>query len=108
MEHQAGCPIKAAVSVIGGKWKTGILYRLADRPYRFGELNRAMSWISEKVLIRQLRDLEDAGVVHRKDFGEIPPRVEYSLTDYGRTLAPLLDAIAAWGQTHLARSSVGS
>jgi DNA-binding HxlR family transcriptional regulator len=103
MENQAACPIKASVAVIGGKWKTGILYRLARRTYRFGELNREMSWISEKVLIRQLRELQDAGVVARRDFGEVPPKVEYSLTEYGKSLAPLLDHIAAWGKNHLAR-----
>jgi DNA-binding HxlR family transcriptional regulator len=105
MENQAACPIKASVAVIGGKWKTGILYRLARRTYRFGELNREMSWISEKVLIRQLRELQDAGVVARRDFGEVPPKVEYSLTEYGKSLAPLLDHIAAWGKNHLARET---
>ncbi len=105
MEDQAGCPIKAAVSVIGGKWKTGILYRLAKRTYRFGELNREMSWISEKVLIRQLRELEDAGVVKRRDYREVPPKVEYSLTEYGRSLEPLLEHIAEWGKKHLVREA---
>lgn len=102
MENQKGCPIKATVGVIGGKWKTGILYRLQKRTYRFSELKREMSWISEKVLIRQLRELQAEGVVARIDHQQMPPKVEYALTDYGRSLTPLLDAIAVWGQSHLA------
>jgi DNA-binding HxlR family transcriptional regulator len=105
MEDQAGCPVKATVGAIGGKWKTGILYRLARKSYRLSELKREMSWISEKVLIRQLRELQAEGVVKRIDHRQRPPKVEYALTDYGQTLAPLLNAIAAWGQSHLAHKA---
>lgn len=103
MQDQTKCPVHAAASVVGGKWKAGILARLAQGTYRFGELKRLMLWISEKVLIRQLKELERDGVVRRVDHAETPPRVEYSLTNHGRTLTPLLDAIADWGRTHLDR-----
>ena len=105
MEDQAGCPLKATVGVIGGKWKTGILYRLARKSYRLSELKREMSWISEKVLIRQLRELQAGGAVERIDHRQRPPKLEYALTDYGQSLAPLLDAIADWGQSHIAHKA---
>ena len=99
------CPIQTAVSVMGGKWKPGILYRLQGGTFRLSELRRQMPWISEKVLIRQLRELEADGIVRRHDHGEVPPRVDYALTDYGQTLRPLLDAICAWGEGHVARTA---
>lgn len=108
MQDQEGCPIQSAVSVLGGKWKSGILFRLAQGTYRFGELKRLMPWISEKVLVRQLKELERDGVVQRMDYGEMPPRVEYSLTAYGHTLQPVLDHIAAWGREHLKRRASGA
>ena len=69
--------------------------------YRFSELKRELPWISERVLIRQLKELEADGIVTRKDYREVPPRVEYSLSDYGETLRPLLREVAAWGEAHL-------
>ena len=102
-EGTAACPIQAAVAVMGGKWKPGILYRLRDGPYRLSQLRRRMPWISERVLIRQLKELEAAGVVHRRDHREMPPRVDYALTDYGRTVVPVLDGMARWGAEHLRR-----
>ncbi len=106
MQHQTECPIQSAIGVLGGKWKSGILFRLAQGTYRFGELKRRMPWISEKVLVRQLKELERDGVVQRKDYGETPPRVEYSLTPYGETVQPVLERIADWGRVHLKRSSM--
>jgi DNA-binding HxlR family transcriptional regulator len=103
MIEAPGCPMEAASRVFGGKWKPAILFRLAERPYRFGELKKSMPWISERVLIRQLKELVADGVVARTDHREVPPRVDYALTDHGRTLAPLLKTMAAWGATHLAR-----
>jgi DNA-binding HxlR family transcriptional regulator len=99
------CPVQTAVSVMGGKWKPGLLYRLRQGPYRLSELRRHMPWISEKVLIRQLRELEADGIVLRHDHHEKPPRVDYSLTEYGQTLGPLLDEMCRWGGGHLDRSS---
>jgi len=103
MERTMTCPVQAAVDVIGGKWKPGIVFRLQNGTYRFGALKREMPWISERVLIRQLKELEADGVVTRKDYREVPPRVEYSLSEYGETLGPLLQEVAAWGEAHLKR-----
>jgi DNA-binding HxlR family transcriptional regulator len=94
-EGTSTCPIQAAVAVMGGKWKPGILYRLRDGPYRLSEMRRRMPWISERVLIRQLKELEAAGVVARRDHRETPPRVDYALTEHGRTVTPVLDRMAA-------------
>jgi DNA-binding HxlR family transcriptional regulator len=99
MEKQ--CPVQAAVTVMGGKWKPGILFRLKDSTYRFGVLKRQMPWISEKVLIRQLKELVESGVVRRIDHGGVPPAVEYALSPYGETLLPLLLSMADWGEKHL-------
>lgn len=98
------CPIQTAIAVMGGKWKPGILYRLQEGTFRLSELRRAMPWISEKVLIRQLRELEADGIVARRDHGTVPPHVDYSLTAYGRTLRPLLAEICRWGEDHIART----
>lgn len=95
------CPVHASILAIGGKWKPSILYRLRDGTFRFGALRRQMPWISEKVLIRQLKELEADGIVHRQDFGEVPPKVEYSLTIYGQTVVPLMEVMAEWGKIHL-------
>jgi DNA-binding HxlR family transcriptional regulator len=100
MENAKPCPVQAqaVVSVMGGKWKPGILFRLQSGPFRFGELKRQMPWISEKVLIRQLKELEESGVAGRRDCAEVPPRVDYSLTPHGKTLGPLLMTLAACGK----------
>ena len=101
MPASTTCPIQTAVEVMGGKWKPGILSRLRGRTVRFGQLRREMPWISERVLIRQLKELVADGVVARTDHGEMPPRVDYALTPYGDTLGPVLDAMGVWGQQHL-------
>jgi len=100
LDTKTTCPVQTAVTVIGGKWKPGIVFRLQEGTFRFGELKRQMPWISERVLIRQLKELEADGVVFRRDYQEVPPRVEYSLSDYGQTLRPVLQEIAAWGAAH--------
>lgn len=105
METQTPCPVQTTVSVIGGKWKPGIVFRLQNGTYRFSALKREMPWISERVLIRQLKELEADGIVTRKDYREVPPRVEYSLSPYGETLRPLLNEVAAWGEAHLSLRS---
>jgi DNA-binding HxlR family transcriptional regulator len=102
MDRSALCPVQTAIGIIGGKWKAGILFRLQGGPMRLSALLRAMPWISERVLIRQLKELVAVGVVARHDHQTLPPRVDYSLTDYGQTLAPILQAIGAWGQAHIA------
>ena len=104
MRRQAyGCGIEAALAVVGGKWKAIILWHLAPGPRRFGELRRQVAGISEKMLIQQLREMEADGIVARRDFGEIPPRVEYALTEFGVSLAEALRPLCEWGREHMAR-----
>ena len=81
-----GCGLEAALAVVGGKWKVLVLWHLAPGPRRFGELRRLVEGISEKMLIQQLREMAADGIVARKDFQEIPPRVDYSLTPFGISL----------------------
>jgi DNA-binding HxlR family transcriptional regulator len=97
------CPVEVTLGVIGGKWKVIILYWLKTGTLRFGELKRRIPRVSERVLAEQLRELERDGVVRREVFPEVPPRVEYSLTDYGQTLRPIAELMAAWGLNHLER-----
>lgn len=91
------CPMRTATEVMGGRWKPGILWRLMKGPRRYGELRRGMPWISEKILIRHLRDLEVEGLILRTDHGTLPPKVDYRLTEDGETLGPVLRAMAEWG-----------
>lgn len=93
----AGCPVETTLKVIGGRWKVLIIHYLLQDTMRFGELTRALGSISARTLSRQLRELEADGVIDRKDFGEIPPKVEYSLTSLGKTLEPVLLSMEAWG-----------
>jgi len=95
------CPVEATLDVIGGKWKLIILFWLQEGILRFGELRRKVPGISERMLIQQLRQLEDDGVVHREVYPEVPPKVEYSLTDYGQTLRPIMKQMYDWGMTHV-------
>ena len=97
------CPVEAALDVIGGKWKVVILFWLRDQVCRFGELRRKIPDISERMLTQQLRQLEEHGIVHRKVYAEVPPKVEYALTPYGRTLRPITDLMCAWGKKHMKR-----
>jgi DNA-binding HxlR family transcriptional regulator len=101
--RDAHCPVEAALDVIGGKWKVVILFWLRDEVRRFGELRRCIPNVSERMLTQQLRQLEKAGVVRRKVYSEVPPKVEYSLTPYGRTLRPITDLMCAWGKKHRKR-----
>ncbi|MBT2510044.1 helix-turn-helix transcriptional regulator [Streptomyces sp. ISL-98] len=95
------CGMGVAVGVFEGKWKSFIMWALADGPRRFGETRRLVTGISEKVLTQQLRQLRADGIVHREDYDEVPPRVEYSLTVQGRRLYELLELLSAWGRDHL-------
>jgi DNA-binding HxlR family transcriptional regulator len=96
------CGLDAAVDVVGGKWKPLILWALHSHgPTRFGELRRAVSGVSEKMLIQQLRELEADGVVHREVYREVPPRVEYSLTELGQALNTALLPLGEWGDTFM-------
>jgi DNA-binding HxlR family transcriptional regulator len=91
------CGLEAALSVIGGRWKFLIIWQLAGQPRRFGELRRLVAGITEKMLIQGLKELEKDGVVKRKDFREVPPRVEYSLAERGVELANVLRPLCEWG-----------
>jgi DNA-binding HxlR family transcriptional regulator len=97
------CPVEATLDVIGGKWKALILFWLKDEVRRFGELRRKIPDVSERMLTQQLRELEEHGIVHREVYREVPPKVEYSLTPYGKTLRPITELMCAWGKKHMQR-----
>lgn len=95
------CPMIEAMNVIGGKWKLTLIGRIYQQsPARFGELKRSLVGITQKMLTTQLRELEQAGIVYRKVYAEVPPRVEYTLTEYGLTLKPIVGLLYAWGEEH--------
>lgn len=98
-----GCPLTAALAAIGGKWKLIILYWLAESPKHFAALRKVMPGISQKVLTQQLRELVSDGIAHRQPTGAIPAPVEYSLTDYGRSVLPLVEGVRLWGKAHMER-----
>ena len=91
------CPVATAVSLIGGKWKLLIIRNLKERPWRFNELQRDIEGISQKVLTDSLRQMIDDGLVYRHDYQEIPPKVEYGLTELGKEMLPIIDALADFG-----------
>ena len=92
-------PVESALHAIGGKWKPLILWHLLEETRRFGELRRQIPDITQKMLTQQLRELEGDQLVHREVYAEVPPRVEYSLTDLGRTLESVLNVLCDWGKT---------
>lgn len=100
-----GCPVEATLSVIGGKWKGVILYHLLSETMRFNELRRLMPEITQRMLTKQLRELEEDNLIARKVYPEVPPKVEYSMTEYGKTLAPVIQALQVWGTQHLQKTS---
>lgn len=91
------CPVETTLMLIGDKWKVLILRELMNGTRRFGELKRSIGAVSQKVLTAQLRDMEDKGLLTRHVYAEVPPRVEYTLTDTGYSLKPILDSMVAWG-----------
>lgn len=95
------CGLEAALSVIAGKWKPLVLYHLARDVHRYGELRRAIGAVTDKVLIQQLKELERDEIIARVDFQEIPPKVEYSLTPFGQSLATALGGLCMWGTEHM-------
>ena len=99
------CPVETTLTMIGDKWKVLILRDLMPGTKRFGELKKSIGSVSQKVLTAQLRDMEQNGLVHREVFAEVPPRVEYSLTDLGKSLKPILDAMWNWGEEFKAAHS---
>lgn len=101
------CPVRVAVDVIGGKWKPVILFYLGDGSKRFSELRRLIPAATQKMLTQQLRELERDGIIDRKVYPVVPPKVEYTLSSYGKTLEPLLHAMCEWGRKHQARLESG-
>ncbi|MFA4825922.1 MAG: helix-turn-helix domain-containing protein [Methanoregula sp.] len=95
------CPVEAALDVIGGKWKPLILWHLGDNVVRFGELQKGLPGVNAKMLTKQLRELENDGVIKRTIYPEVPPRVEYAITDFGKTLLPIMVALCNWGAHYL-------
>ena len=94
------CPVETTLTLIGDKWKVLILRDLLAGTKRFGELKKSVGDVSQKVLTAQLRDMEESGLVNRKVYAEVPPRVEYSLTELGMSLKPILDAMVLWGEDY--------
>ncbi len=101
------CGLEAALAVVGGKWKVLILWTLRNGPRRFGEIRREVPGISEKMLIHSLKEMERDGIVTRRDFQEVPPRVEYGRTELGDSLCAALAPLCAWGQQHMTRIGAG-
>jgi len=102
VENPLGCPVVSTLALISGKWKPMVIHVLIDQPMRFGKLKRIMSPISQKVLTEQLRELESTHIVQRDVIDEKVLNVTYSLTDYGKSLAPVLEALYLWGQVNIA------
>lgn len=101
-EISAGCPVEATLNIIGGKWKGIALYHLlVDGTLRFNELKRRVGHVTQRMLTKQLRELEADGLVNRHVYAEVPPRVEYSLTEKGQSLRPILLALRDWGVEHV-------
>ena len=92
------CPVETTLTLIGDKWKVLILRDLMDGTKRFGELKKSLGGVSQKVLTAQLRDMEASGLISRKVYAEVPPKVEYSLTGLGESLRPVIDVLRTWGE----------
>lgn len=103
IENPYQCPVTRTMSIIGGKWKPIILNCIGDKTLRFGKLNQLIPAISNKVLSAELRELVDLSLIERREYDEMPPRVEYRLTKAGQSLIPLLHELARWGNSNLAR-----
>ncbi|APE33679.1 transcriptional regulator [Nocardia mangyaensis] len=100
-ERPYSCGIDAALDVVGGKWKALILWALSTGTQRFGELKQLVPGVTEKMLIQQLRELEHDGVIHREVYAQVPPKVEYSLTELGVSLNEALETLGAWGSANM-------
>ena len=102
-EEMPACPVATTVALIGSKWKLLILRNLMARPWRFNELKKDLNGVSQKVLTDSLRSLEEDGIVTRTVYPEVPPRVEYALSDLGESMRPIIDAMQRWGLEYQAR-----
>ncbi|WP_114941423.1 winged helix-turn-helix transcriptional regulator [Mucilaginibacter endophyticus] len=96
------CGMGRALNIVGGRWKPAILYKLHNGTMRYGELRKSIEGISERMLVAQLRELEQDQVIERIVYPEVPPRVEYRMTELGKTMGPMLEAMSEWGDIHRA------
>lgn len=99
------CPVETALDVLAGKWKILILWYLRAETKRFNELQKLLPRTTQKMLIQKLRELEQDGIVHREVYPVVPPKVEYSLTEYGQSLKPIIKSLYLWGEIHKERNS---
>ncbi len=99
-QNSPACPVETTLTLISNKWKVLILRDLIPGSRRFGELRRSLGGVSQKVLTAQLRQMEHSGLLTRTVYPEVPPKVEYALTDVGHSLKPMLDAMQAWGESY--------
>ena len=106
MEHFENCPVEATLELIGGKYKALILWHLSEKKLRFSELRKVITSATPKMLTQQLRELEASALIHREVFPVIPPKVEYSLTETGRSLMPILVAMRDWGAGYLRKKDL--
>jgi DNA-binding HxlR family transcriptional regulator len=106
LDCSPGCPVEGALDLIDGKWKGVVLYHLFEGTLRFSEIRRRLPNVTQRMLTNQLRELEADGLIIRKIYPQVPPRVEYSLSTRGRTLKPVIKALKAWGDAHLGVSPI--
>ena len=106
MLQKENCPVAATLELIGGKYKALILWHLAEKKLRFSELKKEIQGATPKMLTQQLRELEASNLIHREVFAVVPPKVEYSLTDLGRSLMPILVSMRDWGSSYLRKKSI--
>ena len=101
LDCSPGCPVEATLSLIDGKWKGVVLFHLLEGTLRFNQLRRKLPSVTQRMLTNQLRELEGDGLIARRVYPEVPPKVEYSLTELGRSLEPVIQALKVWGDVHL-------
>ena len=106
MVQKENCPVAATLELIGGKYKALILWHLAEKKLRFSELKKEIQGATPKMLTQQLRELEASNLIHREVFAVVPPKVEYSLTELGRSLMPILVSMRDWGSSYLRKKSI--
>ncbi|MDQ0473423.1 winged helix-turn-helix transcriptional regulator [Labrys wisconsinensis] len=107
LDCSPGCAVEGALGVIGGKWKGVVLYHLFEGTLRFNEIRRRLPNVTQRMLTNQLRELERDGLILRKVFAEVPPKVEYSLSERGRSLEAVMTALKAWGDAHVVLAPAG-
>ncbi|CDW92629.1 HTH-type transcriptional regulator HxlR family [Thiomonas sp. CB2] len=107
LDCSPGCVVEATLSLIDGKWKGVVLHHLLDGTLRFNELRRRLPNVTQRMLTNQLRELETDGLIARKVYAQVPPKVEYSLTARGRSLQPVMAALKAWGEAHIEMADYG-